>query len=307
MTTPIWPPANTSGVGLGGSNLLNQYGINVSGGAVTSSSATGQLGGGQRVWMGGKPSTPSEISKEKKLAGVGPGATYEEGEDYNSVIGLPAIWAREDPKKLQEFVNKGISHKIPGFDVDMGMPEIMDAWKRIVDSSVEISKGTGAKWSPWDIIDSYSKPGAFGTTRKGDFIYDVGTGKPVKYVGPTSKTKTSKQVNLSSPEEVRALAIQSLREALGRNPTDNEVAQFRASINALEQRNPEVTTQTVQLRPNLATGEVEEVSSSSTTSGGVGQAEAQGLISSQVEKSPEYAKFQGANYFNDLLAMLGGG
>lgn len=266
------------------------------------------------------PQSPIYLGKGERLTPkLGPGP-YAPGhkpspipfteQDKEMTYGEAQIVPRDwDQKTLQEFVNKGIMYKLPGFDINMGMPEILSAWDELVRASYALNQGDPKKkWTPWDVMNSYANnEGKFGTTRKGDWIYDVATGKPIKYVGPTSKTKTSKQVNLSSAEEVRALAMEALRQALGRNPTDQEVAQFRSSINSLETSRPEVTTTTVQLKPNLETGEVEEVSSASTTQGGVGQAEAEALIQGKVQGTPEYAKFQGANYFNDLLAMMGGG
>jgi hypothetical protein len=220
---------------------------------------------------------------------------------------LPLIWARDDPNKLKQFVNKGVIAKIKGFDTDMGMPEIMSAWDDMVAASVAFGK-SGQKWTPWDVMDTYGNTkGKFGTERRGDFVYDIATGQAVKYVGPTSKTQTSKKVNLTSSEDVRAIAMQALREALGRAPTTEEVAQFRAGINALEKASPEVTTTTVQLKPNLATGDVEQTSSESTTSGGVSQAAMEGVISQAATGTPEYAKHQsGTTYFNALLGLLGG-
>lgn len=263
-----------------------------------------------QIYMGvGERVTP-KLGPGPYAPGYKPSAIpFSEQEDnvaYGEARLLPRTW---DQKQMQEFVNKGIAYKIKGFDSNMGMPDILSAWDDLVRASYELNQGNPSrKWTPWDVMNSYANnEGKFGTTRKGEWIYDIATGKPVKYVGPTSKTTTNKQINLSSPEEVRALAMQTLREALGRNPTADELTQYRASINSLEQANPEVTTTTTQLKPNLATGEVEQTAQSSTTTGGVGQAGAEAAIMGSVEKSPEYAKFQGANYFNALLAMLGGG
>lgn len=294
--------ANPYSVGMG---ILTQNGVGIQGGAVTSSSGGG-LGAGERVYMGaGTKLSPEEARKELKLAGGMPSNKLFMSVD--DARNLPLDWARNDPKKLKEFVNKGIIAKVRGFDSDMGMPEIMSAWDDLVSTAVTFSK-SGQDWTPWDVMDTYGDTkGKFGTERRGDWVYDVATDKPVKYVGATTKTQTNKKVNLTSIEDVRALAMQTLREALGRAPTTEEVAQFRTSINALETASPEVGTTTVQLKPNLATGEVEQGDSTTTSSGGVSQAAMESVISQSVQGSPEAAKYQGGTtYFNALMGMLGG-
>lgn len=264
-----------------------------------------------RIYLGPGEEKVPELGPGPYAPGYKPEAipfSYQDKElSYGEARIMPRDW---DEKTLKEFVNKGILNKIPGFGVDMGMPEILSAWDEMVKTSYELNQGDPKKkWTPWDVLNSYSdQAGKFGTERKGEWVYDIATGKPVKYVGPTSKTRTSRNVNLTSPEDVRALALQAMREALGRAPTTEEVAQFRSAINAMETASPEVTSTTVQLKPNLETGTVEEVSSSSTTSGGVSQAAMEGVISQAAESGPEYGKYQaGTTYFNALMGMMGGG
>lgn len=306
--TSIGPSSsNPYGVG-GGASIASQYGIQIQGGTIAGSvPGAGTLGSGQLVYMGTKRTegTIRDVTAEGKGVTTKGPKISDDMQGYDDVLGLPALWAREDPKKLQELINKGIITKIPGFDSDMGMPEVLDAWKRLVDASVELGS-RGMKWSPWDIMETYGNTkGKFGTERRGDFIYDIATDKPVKYVGPKSKTTKSSRINLSSSEDVRAIAMQALREALGRAPTPEEVSQFTTSINAMERTTPEVTTTTTQLRPNLETGQVEAVSEESTTSGGVSQAAIQNVISTAAEGTDEYAKYQGGTtFFNALLSML---
>jgi len=308
MGTPIGPdPSNPYGVG-GGASIASQYGVSISGGAITAS-AGGAAGAGTQIFMGTKKrsGTMQEIGPDGRRITVPTTGTEDEYISADEAYALPAIWAREDPKKLRDFVNKGIIAKIPGFDPDMGLPEIMDSWKAMVDASSELGS-RGQKWTPWDIMDTYGNTkGKFGTERRGDFVYDVATNQAVKYVGPTSKTTKQSNVNLSSAEDVKAIAMQALREALGRAPTTEEVAKFKTTINQLERSSPEVTTTTSQLKPNLATGEVETVSQSSTTSGGVSQAAIQETISGAVQGTDEAGKYQaGTTYFNALMGLLGG-
>lgn len=219
---------------------------------------------------------------------------------YESARMMPLEW---DAKKARDFISKGILYKMPGFSSDMGMPEVMAAWDDLLQSSMAFSSKGGNKWTPWDVMESYKKEKGFGTVRQGDWLYDIGTGQKIKYVGPKSKTRTQKSINLSSPEDVRALTSQMLSELLGRAPTPEELSKYRAAINGEERANPEITKVTDTFDDQ---GEV--VSSSSTTSGGVSQAAMGGLIESGVKKGPEYGKHQSATtYFDAMMQMIEGG
>lgn len=245
----------------------------------------------------------------------GPSGAYREGgglagtdylKDYR-----PYAEARLDPlnwdeKKLREFVNKGILAKMPGFEVGMGMPEIVSVWDDLVKSSISFNQLPGQKkeWTPYDVLNTYSNnEGKFGTIKRGDWLYDVATGEKVKYVGPKTKTRTDKAIDLSSPEDVKAIATQALTELLGRAPNAEELAKFRSSINAEERESPQVTTTTETLSDM---GEV--VETSSVRSGGVSDVARETAIAEEAKKGPEYGKFQSATtYYNAMMQMISGG
>lgn len=228
---------------------------------------------------------------------------------YGQAVLAPTQWGSD---QLREFVNKGIVSKIPGFDVGMGMPQIQSAWQSLVQSSIMFNQGLKpgqAPWTPMDVMDTWSnQKGKFGTQRQGDWIFDVATGERIKYVGKTSRTTTSKSVDLSSPEQAQALVTQVLRETIGRAPTPAEVAKFKASINGYEQANPTVTKTTEQLTPDLSAGTVNVTSQSSTTSGGVSDAVRAALVSDPTHDTKEYGKYQSATtYWDAMMQMIGGG
>lgn len=228
---------------------------------------------------------------------------------YSTAVLEPTQWSQD---QLRQFVNKGIVNKVPGFDVGMGMPQIQSAWQSLVQSSILFNQGLKPgqdPWTPMDVMDTWSnQKGKFGTQRQGDWIFDVATGERIKYVGKTSRTTTSKQVDLSSPEQAQALVTQVLREAIGRAPTAAELAKFKASINGYEKANPTVTTTTEQLTPDLSSGTVNVSSQSSTTSGGVSDAVRAALITDPTEKTKEYGKYQSATtYWDAMMQMIGGG
>ncbi len=262
--------------------------------------------GGMNVARGGtgvpNPNSPIYMGRGDILkpgGPMGPPVYGDKIQPYEEVRLMPMHW---DDATMRKFVNTGVLNKIPGFDVGMGLPEIVSAWEDMVQSSYALST-SARKVSPWDIMSTYgNSKGKFGTIRKGDWEYDVATGEKVKYVGPRSKTTTQKRVDLSSPEEARALTNQMLTELLGRAPTAEEMARYRSAINSYEQANPEVATTTVQINEMG-----EETSSSTTSVGGASQAALGQIISEQAKQGPEYGKVQsGTTYYNAFLQLLGG-
>lgn len=266
--------------------------------------ATGSTGS---IYLGPKlgpkqqhPSGPGPYAPLKSGPGLGNyNYTQSNTAPYETAKMQPLQW---DEKQKRDFISKGILYKIPGFSADMGMPEVMSVWDDLIKTSAAFS-ASGENWSPWDVMDSYKKKENFGTVRRGDWLYDAATGEKIKYVGPKTKTTTDKRVNLSSPEDVKALTNQMLTELLGRAPTVEELARYRAAINGYENKNPEVTTTTSTLDDM---GEV--VSQSSKTTGGASQAAIGGLVEEGAKKGPEYGKFQSATtYYNAMMQMITGG
>jgi hypothetical protein len=293
-----------------GLDYLEKYGTSVQGGSTIKAGAGFDVGAymgasvqpgspGSQVYMG-----PNKGVMNPGLLAGGPGMinafTNSSTQKYEDARMAPVSW---DEKQKRDFISKGILYKMPGFDYNMGMPEIMDTWDSLLKSAQAFSK-SGAEWSPWDVMASYANDGkGFGTIRKGDWEYDARTGEKVKYVGPRTKTTTSKNVNLSSPEDVKALTTQMLTELLGRAPTPDELAKYRSSINGYERSNPEMTTTVHTLND-----QGEEVGQSSTTAGGASQAALGGIVSEGAKKGPEYGKYQaGTTYFNALMQMIAGG
>ena len=302
MTTPTPGPGIAGDATSVANAILAEQGL--TGGLSQRASGVGMMGSqlsdGSIVYVGnlGKPPTVYGPFSSKL-----PYST-----NYAQAKLAPRDWS---DSQLKEFVNTGILNKMPGFDTGMGLPEVMDAWDSLVQRTYQLNQGLvegQKKWTPADVMATYSnKKGSFGTQRQGDWIFDVATGERIKYVGPTSKTTTSKNIDLSSPEEAQALVTQVLREAIGRAPTAKELAQFKSTISGFEKANPEVTKTTQQLSPNLATGDVDVTSQSSVTSGGVSDAARAALVQNPIEDTKEYGKYQsGTTYFNALLAMVGG-
>jgi hypothetical protein len=253
-----------------------------------------------------------KIVQAQMAVGDKQGHGYEEM-DYESARNLPTGWG---PERLKQFVNKGIMYGIPGFDVGMGMPEIVSAWDELVKASATFSVG-GKKWTPWDVMESYGgsgEGGKFGTMTKGDWVYDVATGERLKYVGKTTRKTKSEQVDLSSAEEVQALVTQVLREALGRAPNEKELARFKATISGFEKENPTVTEVTeTATEESIAAAQASGgdvftgAQQKSVTSGGVTDAARAQLVTDPTQDTQEYGKFQsGTTYWDAMMQMIGG-
>lgn len=303
MATPV-PPGGPRGVGSQGSGTDPLSSIIAQNQALIGAvqqSTTGKISNSSTIYLGvGRLPTKTQGDVQHG------GGILNESTTYDQARLLPSDWYQNDPDTLKRLVNTGIINKVPGFNPGMGLGDIISAWDELVKTSYELNQSSSSskKWTPWDVLDSYSNPKSdYGTVRQGDWLYDAATGNKIKYVGPKSKTTTSRDVNLSSAEDVKALTTQVLTQALGRAPTAAEVAQYKATINAQQEANPTMTTTTQTLDD-----QGQAVAQSSKTSGGFDAAAQQQLIQDQAQKQPEYAKYQsGTTYWNALMQMMTGG
>jgi len=258
----------------------------------------GKMSDSSPIYMG-KVGTTSPFTREGVVQQKDQTLTYDQARL------LPGDWYQNDPDQLKKLVNTGILNKVPGFQAGMGIGDIISAWDELVKTSFQLNQRTGSekRWTPWDVLNTYSNPkGTYGEVKQGDWMVDAATGEKVKYVGPKSKTTTSRDVNLSSAEDVKALTTQVLTQALGRAPTSKEVAQYKSTINAQEAANPTITTSTQNINDR---GEV--ASQNSTTSGGFDAAAQAQVVQDQASQSPEFAKYQsGTTYWNAMMQMLTG-
>lgn len=300
MGTPL--PGLPYGLNRGGKSGANpgdplaQYGISQQG--LMSGAFTSRTASPTDMVKVGKKYLPSV-----RAEGIGYVSPSSGSTSYQNAQSLPGVWYNNNPGAYKDFINKAILYKIPKASPDMGVAEALDIWDDLLQTAIGLSKSTGQQWSPWDVLESYNrKPGSLGTSRQGDWLIDNATGERVKYVGPKTKTTTSRAVDLSSPEEVHALAQQALTQMIGRAPTDKELAQFKASLNAFERENPEITTTTETYNDM---GEV--IATDAVRSGGASEAALSGLIQKDVKETKEYGKYQGGTtLFNALLQMVGG-
>lgn len=279
------------------------------------------LGGGANTAMAtagtGRYGVPSDQSmiylgqQRKRRQAIDISGERAEGFDttrmmdtYANTRLAPLTWSEETKGK---FITQGVMNKVPGFDVNMGMPEIMSAWDDLVQSSYGFNSKDpdNPRWTPQDVLESYSNgAGKFGTIRKGDWEYDVATGEKVKYVGPLTKTTTATTINQLTRGDVLALTKNSMAQLLGRMPTGDEVSKYLGILNGYGEADPQVSTTTVSIDPE--TGEQRD--STTRTTGGTSAAGQQALIEEQMKLDPEYGAYQAATTgMGWLMAAINGG
>lgn len=217
-------------------------------------------------------------------------------EDYfmnlNEARMQPQKWT---DKQRDEFVRTGVMRKIPGFNENMGLPEILAQWDDMATLSSKMNQ-QGVNMSPWDIMNTYKN--REGTTyKKGNWEYDAVTDQPVKYVGPTSKTDTSTRTDLSTREDALALAKTSMAQILGRAPRPEELNNYLSLLNGYERANPTTSSTTSTIDPT--SGEV--VSSATTSGGGATQAGRQALLTENMLGTDEAGAYQAATTYMSAL------
>src|SRR6478752_5995780 len=137
---------------------LQATGSGLSGGS-TVSAGPGFNAGAYLSGFNSKPGTPGSrvylgpnkgiLNPGLAAGGVGMIGAFsgKNTDSYENARMAPINW---DEKQKRDFISKGILYKMPGFDYNMGMPEIMDAWDGLVKSAQAFSK-EGAEWSPGDV------------------------------------------------------------------------------------------------------------------------------------------------------------
>ena len=268
-------------------------------------STVGKLNDRSQIYLGQK--TQQQLAYERQMKMIDPsgrGASVNPDQTTNMQSYAQAKLAPLDwnDDQLSKFVNQGVMNKIKGFDVNMGMPEILSAWDDLIQASygMNLKDPNNPKWTPEDVMNTYANPkGKFGTVTKGNWEYDIATGEKIRYVGPLSKTTTSTQINELTREDALALAKNSMASMLGRAPSNSEVGQYLNILNGYEREHPQTTTTTTDIDPN--TGEA--ANSSAVTTGGTTAAGRQALLEEQMKQSPEYGAFQAATTGMSWLAQ----
>lgn len=113
------------------------------------------------------------------------------------------------------------------------------------------------------------------------------------------KKDKSTHVDIYSPTEARGLIRNVLKAELGREPTEDEFEDFRASLNAEMEDNPSVQVTRTRYQ------EGEAVSSSTRTRGGIDPNE---YATEWAQSQPGWAEWQAVGtYFPTVMNLLGSG
>ncbi len=144
--------------------------------------------------------------------------------------------------------------------------------------------GAGKKVTPWQMLDVFEGGASAG-----------GRGGGGAAAGPRTTTSTSKSVDLPTAAQATEAVKAIFQDKLGRDPDDGELSRYSGIITAGAKASPTITktTQTVDANGNST--------SSSTSSGGFTQTDAQHLLTEQAEKDPEYGAYQAATFYHDTL------
>jgi hypothetical protein len=250
------------------------------------------------IYMGRVPGMPTTLSN-KGYARVEAPLKQTDIKNYMSLSDARVMPYNWSDKEREDFIHSGIMRKIPGFNENMGLPDILSQWDDWIKLSSDLGK-QGIEMSPFDIMNTYkSREGQ--TYKKGNWEYDAVTDQPVKYVGPLTKTDTQTRVDLSTREDALALAKTSMAQMLGRSPTTNELTNYLNLLNGFEREHPTTSTTTSTISPE--TGEV--VSSATQTQGGVTGAGRQALLEEKMGMTPEHASYAASTtYFSAMMQEL---
>lgn len=192
-------------------------------------------------------------------------------------------------KEITSYLNK------KGFDT-RSWGAINKSWQDAVQMASDAygSSGGKLKKSPFDMLD-YLAPS------------EADKKKNEPWRGMSFDTShTTRHIDQIGPEDAKAVISASLKDLLGRDPTQEEIEDFASRANAIVGQHPQLTNETKHMvwDPNKDgpdQGGYIEDSSSSTTTGGVSDAMLQDAANKQGKDSKDYLPFQAATTVSNWL------
>jgi hypothetical protein len=207
-------------------------------------------------------------------------------------------------KKQRDFLSQGILAGL--LKLGDGPMEASKKWKELV-TEAALYGSAGKKVSPWDLMASYVKAsgGASAWTQQGVWEVNTVTGErkyagPGKYLGGGKALQTDTRVDLTDPDTAKAVATKLFQDMMGRDPGAGELAGFATALHGAEQASPVVQNTTTQY--DMTTGQ--QLSTSSTSSGGVSAEGKAYLGEQQIKSKKEYGAFQAATTYQNALESL---
>lgn len=235
------------------------------------------------------------------------GSTY-------GMTGAPRQWITVDEAKA-DFVNWTVEERISfgrqaqeagllGRDFDM--TQVQKVWDYAVNAA-SMESQAGKRVNPWDVIGmakavrrggmggagGSGSGGSGGSGGGGSGGSGGGAGGGGGTSGP--RTVTQKRYDIPSADDARAAVKSVYQNAVGRNPTDQEINRYVAILTKQAKDNPSITTSVIDADGN----------STSTTRGGLTSAAIGERLNSAVQADPEYAAYQAAvTYFNAVQEAI---
>jgi hypothetical protein len=235
-----------------------------------------------------------------------------EEDDVKSISEAMAMFY-EDDFDLQKLAEKATEFGLRAETLD----DLRNVWETAVQYSAN-KYASGSKKTPWEMI-----PLMGGAWQGGGGEADRSrTMTQTMHEAARTTTETATQVDISNPEQSRALVQDVLSRALGRWATGDELGEFVGTLNTYQRENPSVSTRTSETTPQTTTqtttdgGEGTDSVSSTETVGGetststVNQqgATAEGgqqLLLENAMEAPDYGAYQASTtYYDALLGAL---
>lgn len=239
-------------------------------------------------------------------------SNLREEDDVKSMSEAMAMFYEDDfdLKKLAEEAGKyGLRTE--------SLDDLRSVWETAVQYSAN-KYAAGSKKTPWEMI-----PLMGGAWQGGGGEADRSrTMTQTMHEAGRTTTETATQVDISNPEQSRALVQDVLSKALGRWATGDELGEFVGTLNTYQRENPSVSTRTSVTTPSDTTqsttqsadGSVSaqsskttggETSSSTTNQQGATAEGGQQLLLENAMEQPDYGAYQASTtYYNALLQSL---
>jgi len=190
--------------------------------------STAQLGMPGMPGMGGEPSVLMGYEKvrqqlrqprlEANVSGITTAMVRQQ-----QTVGLSAALnlIYTDPQERKRIAERLVAAGI--IPQDWTDQQLASAWANAVRTAADVY-AAGKSMTPFDIVALMGQaPGGGGE----------GTGP---------RTVVNKQINITTPQEARAILRQVLAAAVGRDVSESELDDFQAQLNQAQRANPSVTT-----------------------------------------------------------------
>lgn len=303
-TTPPRPGSRlTSGSTAAPSRVTMSSGNNIFG------NTAGMFGEGWR-----NPLPPLSPERREEIAGRYEGLTpYPiHPSQYAGVTAMnPNAYVRPGDSDMAELDFYNLDPNYQEFLTAMAKAQGGRSGKALWDRAVEYAEGIygsgGGRITPFDVVQSWARRAGLNVPSAGNASgYRDGsdaTGVDAGYDGPITSRSTSSSVDVTNAEDAEVNLRNAMQSLLGRDPTDKEVSQFTAKLNAAERANPNVTTssQTQEFGDRGDGPDGGYTQSSSESTGGVNPSL---RAQDYAERRPDYAEYQMATTYLDAFRSL---